>query len=299
MTITLRPLTAEDAGAMADILGAYDAFHAGADDRPSADDMLQWWGRVDESAGADDEIDGLIGVGFLRGRGEYFIADYFVHPDARGRGAASLLLDWGEGATLDAGLSGVRPGVNAADTGGKELLESRGYRYIRSFYRMAIDLTGQPPEPVWPDGFTVAFEPDEEHLIYETLEEAFADHWGHEERTFEEWMAQNGPLAERLCYVVRAEDGTPAAAQICDEERFGSAWVSILGVRAPWRKRGLGEALLRLAFHDLYARGRRRVRLGVDAENTTGATRLYERVGMRVVLQDDAYEKRLEPEPRH
>lgn len=296
MTLALRPLTAEDGETMAKIVGDYDAFHAGVEDRPSADDLLDWWRRVDlGSVGVldEDENGRLIGVGFLRRRGPFAIADYYVHPNARGRGAASLLVDWGERRTAEADLEAVRSGTTANDTEGKQLLEGRGYRYIRSFYRMAVDLEEPPAAPVWPEGFRVALEPHEAHVLFETLEEAFEDHWGHEHRTFEEWIGQNGPLEERLCYVVRAEDGTPVAAQVCDEERFGSAWVSILGVRAPWRRKGLGEALLHQAFHDLYARGRRRVALGVDAENTTGATRLYERVGMRVALQDDAYEKRL------
>ena len=156
---------------------------------------------------------------------------------------------------------------------------------------MVIDVDEPPPSPVWPDGFGVALEPAEERLIYETLEAAFEDHFGHEPRTFEEWIAQNGPLDKRLCYVVRTEGGTPAAAQVCDEDSFGTAWVSILGVLPAWRRRGLGEALLRQAFHDLYARGRHRIALAVDAENTMGATRLYERVGMQISLRDDAYEK--------
>ena len=283
---------------MAKIVGDYDGVLAGAEDRPSADDMLDWWRRVDiGSIGVVDEADNgrLIGLGYLRGRGPFAIADYYVHPEARGRGAGSLLVDWGERRTGEAGLGAVRPATTANDNEGKGLLESRGYRYIRSFYRMAVDLVEPPPAPVWPEGFSVALEPGEARVLYETLEEAFEDHWGHEPRRFEEWMKQNAPLDERLCYVVRTEDGTPAAAQVCDEERFGSAWVSILGVRSPWRRRGLGEALLQQAFHDLYARGRRRVSLGVDAENETGATRLYERVGMTVTLQDDAYEKVLEP----
>lgn len=277
---------------MADIVGDYDAFHSGVDDRPSAEDMLHWWRRVNGgSVGVVDEDGRVIGVGFLRTRGSYTIADYYVYPKSRGRGAGSLLLDWGERRTAETGLSSVRPGTTARDTHGKELLERRGYRYIRSFYRMVIDLDEPPPLPVWPDGFGVALEPAEEHLIYETLEEAFEDHFGHQTRTFEEWIAQNGPLDRRLCYVVRTEDGAPAAAQVCDEDRFGTAWVSILGVLPARRRRGLGEALLRQAFHDLYARGRHRIALAVDAENTTGATRLYERVGMQVSLRDDAYEK--------
>jgi len=292
VSLTLRPLTADDGQAMADIVGDYDAFHSGIDDRPTAEDMLKWWRRVNGgSVGVVDEDGRMIGVGYLRKRGSYTIADYFVHPESQERCAGSLLLDWGERRTVEEGLSAVRPGATARDERGKELLERRGYRYIRSFYRMVIDLAEQPFPPVWPDGFRVAFEPGAERLIHETLEEAFEDHFGHEPRTFEQWIAQNGPLDRRLCYVVRTEDGTPAAAQVVDEENFGTAWVSILGVRPAWRRRGLGEALLRQAFHDLYARGRDRITLAVDAENTTGATRLYERVGMRVSLRDDAFEK--------
>lgn len=300
MSLALRPLTADDAQTVADIVGEYDAVHNGIDDRPTAEDMLDWWRRADgASAGVVDESGRLLGAGFLRRRGSYFIADHYVDPRARGRGAGSLLLDWGERGAREAGLSGVRAATTARDAAGRQLLERRGYAYIRSFYRMVIDLAVEPPPPAWPAGFSVALDHSDAHLIYETLEEAFADHWGYEPHTFEEWIGHVGPLAERLCYVVRTEEGTAAAAQICDEERFGTAWVAILGVRPDWRRRGLGEALLRQAFHDLYPRGRRRVSLGVDAENTTGATRLYERVGMRVALQDDAYEKLLEPQAGH
>jgi ribosomal protein S18 acetylase RimI-like enzyme len=294
VTLDLRPLTADDAPAIADIVGDYDAFYGDSEDRPSADDMLDWWRRVDESLGAVD--DGrLIGVGFLRRRGSHYIADVFVYPQEEDKGAAPVLVDWAERRSVEAGFTSVRTGISARDTAGKELLQGRGYRYIRSFYRMAVDLPEAPPAPDWPEGFTVAFEPESDRVLYEVLEEAFEDHWGHEPRTFEDWLERNGPLDERLCYVVRADDGTPAAAQVCDEERFGGALVAILGVRRAFRRQGLGEALLRQAFHDLAARGRHRVALGVDAENTTGATRLYERVGMQVVLQDDAYEKLLGP----
>jgi ribosomal protein S18 acetylase RimI-like enzyme len=69
--------------------------------------------------------------------------------------------------------------------------------------------------------------------------------------------------------------------------------VGTLAVRPRWRRRGLGEALLRAAFAALYERGRRRVGLGVDAENVTGALRLYERVGMRVIRQSDNWVREL------
>jgi len=73
----------------------------------------------------------------------------------------------------------------------------------------------------------------------------------------------------------------------------GLGWVATLGVRAPWRRRGLGEALLHASFAALHARGLRRVGLGVDAQNVTGALRLYERVGMRQVRRSDNWQKHL------
>jgi ribosomal protein S18 acetylase RimI-like enzyme len=75
----------------------------------------------------------------------------------------------------------------------------------------------------------------------------------------------------------------------------GLGWLSDVGVLAPFRGRGIGRALLLRAFADLRARGCDRVRLNVDAENTTGATRLYERAGMHVHREWRVFEKVLDP----
>jgi len=64
-------------------------------------------------------------------------------------------------------------------------------------------------------------------------------------------------------------------------------------VRAPWRGRGLGQALLLASFAEFHRRCRMRVELGVDSANPTGATRLYERVGMRERFRFDRYERNL------
>jgi ribosomal protein S18 acetylase RimI-like enzyme len=66
-----------------------------------------------------------------------------------------------------------------------------------------------------------------------------------------------------------------------------------LGVGRAWRGRGIGEALLRHAFGVFHTRGFRLVGLGVDSQNLTGATRLYERAGMRIERQYDVYAKGL------
>jgi len=70
-------------------------------------------------------------------------------------------------------------------------------------------------------------------------------------------------------------------------------WIASVGVRKPWRRRGLGLALIHHAFSEFWRRGERKVGLGVDAENQTGATRLYERPGMHAAFDAVVYEKRL------
>ena len=257
--------------------------------------MLGWWRRIDEGDAVVvfDEEDMLAGTGALRRRGDNVIADNFTHPEFRGRGVGSLLLDWAVTRSADTGAEALRVAVAAPDAAAKTLLEQRGFAYIRSFYRMAIQLEEPLPEPAWPDGFTVAsMQPGEERLMHATVEEAFLDHWDFQTRSFEEWLSHSD-LEPPLCFLVRDREGTVVAAELCREERFGSGWIDVLGVRRPWRRHGLGQALLRLAFRELHDRGQRRAGLGVDAENTTGATRLYERVGMTVAAQDDAYEKPL------
>ena len=67
----------------------------------------------------------------------------------------------------------------------------------------------------------------------------------------------------------------------------------MLGVRRPWRRRGLGTALLRHSFRELRARGCERARLMVDGENLTGAVQLYERAGMHVARRAERYWKEL------
>ena len=87
--------------------------------------------------------------------------------------------------------------------------------------------------------------------------------------------------------------GEIAAGTICTGHTYGGGWVHTLFTRRPWRKRGLGAALLRDAFARFWERGERSIGLGVDAANETGAFRLYERAGMSPVLGWTVYEKKL------
>ena len=116
---------------------------------------------------------------------------------------------------------------------------------------------------------------------------------------YDRWRRQqlDAPLARPdMSFVALAGDEIAGVCLCATHEsgERGYGWVGILGVRPPWRRRGLGEALLRTAFRAFAAEGATRVGLGVDGENTTGAVRLYERAGMRVIRRYDTYERRLD-----
>jgi ribosomal protein S18 acetylase RimI-like enzyme len=80
-----------------------------------------------------------------------------------------------------------------------------------------------------------------------------------------------------------------------DIEDPESGWVNELGVRRPWRKRGIAYALLKHSFAAFYAHGQKRAALGVDATSLTGALHLYEKAGMHVARQFDQFEKEIRP----
>jgi mycothiol synthase len=281
---------------LAEFGGAYlDEFT----DRMNERDVLDWWrGREleSESIGISAGETGLAAFGLLAPREQGVVElQAFVHPDARGRGLGSFLLDWAEDASRRRASRNLRTVIFPGDEAARPLVAARGIRLVRHSYRMVVDLAEPPAEPHWPEGFSLStMLPGEEPILYEVIEEAFAAEWGRPSRSFEEWQRavfSQDSFDAALCYLVR-EDGRAVAAEHC-ARRFGMGWIGSIGVLAPWRRRGLGEALLLHGFGELYRRGERRIGLGVDASNPTGATRLYERVGMRVAWQADTYEKAL------
>ena len=181
----------------------------------------------------------------------------------------------------------------------RDAFEGAGWGPIRYSFQMRIDLEGDIREPVWPDGLTPRnFEQGEEERVYRAHTNSFADHWDFRQQSMEQWRrytVDHHGFDPSLWWLV--EDGDELAALSLNAWHFSGdpqfGWIHVLGVRPPWRKRGLGAALLRHSFRDFASRGATRVGLGVDGENTTGAVRLYERVGMRVVRRNDTYEKSL------
>jgi ribosomal protein S18 acetylase RimI-like enzyme len=297
---TVRAPRLEDAEAVARVTSALDASF-GIDDTEQPDDIRDEWRDLDLTRDAWVwELDGTImayAAVFARGEDKRLIVDGYVDPEYAGRGLGTAIAETTENRARERGAAQLENGVLGNDVHAAELLRGRGYRDVRHFYRMRIELDGPPPEPRWPEGFAVStFDPAEAREFHDALEDGFAEEWGHTEEPFEAF-AKRRLEEERfdpsLWTTVRA-DGDLAAVLIADWKRHGEAgWIGSVTVRKPWRRRGLGEALLLRSLGQFYERGERVVQLGVDVENPSGATRLYERVGMSVSFEAVIYAKNL------
>jgi ribosomal protein S18 acetylase RimI-like enzyme len=217
-----------------------------------------------------------------------------VWVDLRGRPSA-VILDWAEHRASEKGTR-VRAGAWTTSQPLLEELERRGFRHVRHFQRMEVDLDAPISAPVWPDGTVVrTFRERDERVFYDLYAETFEDTWEHDDAPYEEWahsLLQPPAFVPELRFLASGED-EPVGCAICHPHAVKPelGWVRILGVRRAWRRRGIGRALLLEAFAALRSRGLRRAGLGVDAESPTGAHKLYEQVGMHVSARFDIYEK--------
>jgi mycothiol synthase len=287
---TARPATPDDAKAIAAVVNACEEAYSEEPDRLGDREVGLWLDRAAAAEVVLDDSETVVAVGTVTVRGPALGAECFVQPDATRRGLGSFLLDWSERQARQGDAAVLRTSVLGEDEAARELVVSRGFVYVRSFYRMLIDLAEPPPAPQWPAGIDVAaLRTDEDRLLYDVVEDSFAEHWGHVHRSFEEWRRRL-ILEPDLTFLACGGDEVVGAV-VCNEDLFGSALVAILGVRKPWRGRGLGRALLLHGFGALYEIGKRRIGLGVDAGNETGALGLYESVGMRIGGREDVYEQ--------
>lgn len=164
---------------------------------------------------------------------------------------------------------------------------------------MLIALDGATARAAVPAVFEIRpREEGQEHAMYEASTDAFADHWGFEQRPYEEWARRRveSALANPSHQFLAWDRDQIAGVCLCAPHQSlqpGFGWVDILGERPPWRRRGLALALLTHAFAEFRARDFDRVGLGVDGESTTGALELYERAGMHVDKQQDTFARTL------
>lgn len=178
-------------------------------------------------------------------------------------------------------------------------LDRRGYRLVRHTLEMVRDLDDLEAPPPPPGVRLVPYRPERDvAAVHEALEEAFLDHEGDTAQTLDEFrhMFETSPRYRPDLCLVAVDDTGVVGASINEDapvEHPDTGLVAVIGVRAAARKRGIGEHLLRASFAAFAADGKHQAVLYCDADNLTGAVRLYTRVGMRIQHRDDIWEKPL------
>ena len=210
--------------------------------------------------------------------------DVKVAPDVDAGAVVAELVAWLEERAVEGRL---RVWTSEDDTRIVGAFDALGFEPIRHSYRMEIDLGDELREPALPEGIAVRTAAADDHrLVYDAFVEVWQDTNDPIDETFEEWAhwhVERNSYDPSLWLLAMAGDEL-AGFSICRSDPVDpqAGHVNLLGVRRAWRRQGLGEALLLRSFEAFRQRGLTRGTLGVDASSPTGATRLYERAGMRV-----------------
>ena len=231
-----------------------------------------------------------------------WLRDPDLAPD-RQREVLLLLLDAYTVAALqraDGGEpGGARQMVGAVqgDDLAAEVFASSGFALHRQVYEMEITLSASGPleSLAWPTGVAgrrlQGGEDDED--VAAILGEAFVDHDGDYVYSAEQVAHLLAGPTTRLDASFLALDGDGPVGAVVSVDEPEAGYVMALGVRRRGRGRGVGLALLQAAFGAFQDGGHSTVQLHVQAQNRTGAVRLYQRAGMHPNVITDEWARPL------
>lgn len=218
-----------------------------------------------------------------------------IAPQVREIGLGNTLLDYAESHLERIAVEHpngspkfFEMGISENEVEKRVILESAGYKPDRYFFSMVRDLSQPFPEAPLPEGLEIRpVPPNQYRKVWDALGEAFQDHWGHRERTEEEyqgWMKNRWfqPGLWKVAWDMDQVVGT--VLNFIDEtenETFERkrGYTEDICVRRPWRRRGVARALLVQSMKELRQLGMTESALGVDTQNPNGALRLYLGVG--------------------
>ena len=301
-------------------MAARDAY--GIEDTVTVAGMTSNYAHLTNSALEDDllivELDGRI-VGYSRVQWDdqtdgsrAYVAICLLRPELRGRGIGRAMLAWGEARIREIAATHPpdgRPRWYQAwgwdrDDRQAALLRRSGYVPVRRGYEMVRPDLADLPEIPMPDGLEIRpVGTDDLRRLWEAMVEIFRDEWGEVDASEAAWLRfRDDPTHDPSLFVV-AFDGDEIAGHVLNVidpgvvERKGRkrGLLDSVGVRAPWRRRGLARAMIARSLHLLREHGAQDAYLGVDAENPNQAMTLHESCGFRVVSSETGWRKPLEP----
>jgi mycothiol synthase len=250
---------------------------------------------------------------FLRkgenGAGSTYYTWGLVHPEWRRHGLGRRLMDTlyrraiERLPEIEQGPVYWQGGCLDVEEDRRALFESLGLKPVRFYVNLARPIDNGLPPLELPAGFRLRpFNPERDvETVWQVDNLAFQDHWGFAGfplEDFRHWLTI--PHFRPELWYLAEEEATGQVVGIglnkidpdwIDRTGRREGYVNTLGVLREYRHRGLGTALLVQGLHLLRQAGMEAAHLHADAENLTGAMRLYERVGFRVRKTQIAYRK--------
>lgn len=237
----------------------------------------------------------------------------FLLPAWRGKGLGNSFIQHNESRLREIAADLIRTGVmepgspryfdvfsEQTETAKEALLRKYGYQPARYFFRMVRPDLEDIPEAPMPEGLEVRpVRPEHLDQIWSAMQEAFQDHWNHvppADEDYRNWATN--PINDTSLWKV-TWDGDQVVGMVLSyinhtenqEYNRKRGYTEDISVRRPWRKRGLARSLIVQSLYALKERGMLEAALGVDAENLTGATRLYDSVGYRIYQRSTLFRK--------
>jgi mycothiol synthase len=309
---TARPLTADDARAVTDLMAACELHDIG-EVQIELEDIVGDWQRpsfdlATQSVGVLDERGRLVAYGEVY---QARRAEVYVLPEARGRGVGSELMAWTWRLAREQGGTLVGQTVPERVSDAVALFKAHGYRPMWTSWILELPEGAELAEGTLPAGIEIrAMVPgQDERAAYQTVEEAFNEWPDRDPVAYEDWAAvvlqRPGFEPWQLLLAVEKDEEEAGDNDGATEQVVGvcfviasvdTGWVQYLAVRRDRRGRGIARALLLRAFSESRARGMRRAELNTDTR--TGALDLYLHVGMQVKETFVHWARDLEPAPQ-
>jgi GNAT superfamily N-acetyltransferase len=232
-----------------------------------------------------------------------------VVPEARRQRVGTALMERAIEALRERGATGAEGGAGDWNVAAHAFLRKYGFEPAHTHSRMERDLA---PVSGIGENRDVILQPfglsdGEVATWHRLIQAAFAEYHNFERSTLDEWtqfarhQGDDGGVFERYFAVA---DGEPVGFLTIEidrreNEQLGKkrGWVNDIGVLKEHRGRGIATRLLIHTIDRLRALGMDTAVLSVDDQNVTGARRVYERAGFRLVRRYTSFE-RLLPPPR-
>ena len=263
------------------------------------------------------EVDGCV-VGYSRlswhidetSKERIYSSFGFIHPEWRRKGIGRAMLRYNQAAIRK--LADQHPRdqecwfesfCQDTEIENESLLQQEGYTAVRHEFSMVRPDLENIPDRTLPEGLEVRpVKPEERRAVWDAAQEAFRDHWGFVAQTEEDYASwrEDRNYQPELWQVAWEGDQVAGAVQNYIDHPENAEYHRLRGytedifTRRPWRKRGLAHALIACSLRLLKEKGMQEASLGVDTENLSGALRIYESMGFKVVKRFTTYRKKME-----